>query len=91
MEQTRQINEFPFYDFYAEILNGLTDKETGRMAKKRHKQIAKKRLNLQAGKEKSQNPVDFAFLRDFRLRVKSGQAGNPLSVSYYFIPQKQAN
>ena len=56
-----------------------------------YKRITKKRLNLQAGKEKSQNPVDFSFLRDFRLHVKSGQAGNPLSVSAYFIPQKQAN
>ena len=32
--EERQINQFPFYDFYAEILNGLTDEEAGRMAKK---------------------------------------------------------
>ena len=28
MEQIRQIKQFPFYDFYAEILNGLNDEET---------------------------------------------------------------
>lgn len=28
MEQTRQIKLFPFYDFYAEIINGLRDEET---------------------------------------------------------------
>ena len=33
MEQTRQIKQFPFYDFYAEILNGLNDESAGRMAK----------------------------------------------------------
>lgn len=32
--EERQINQFPFYDFYAEILNGLTDEEAGRMAKR---------------------------------------------------------
>ena len=34
MEQTSQIKQFPFYDFYAEILNGLKDEEAGRMAKR---------------------------------------------------------
>ena len=34
MEQTRQIKQFPFYDFYAEILNGLNDESAGRMAKR---------------------------------------------------------
>ena len=33
MEQTRQIKQFPFYDFYAEILNGLNEESAGRMAK----------------------------------------------------------
>ena len=33
MEQTRQIKQFQFYDFYAEILNGLNDESAGRMAK----------------------------------------------------------
>ena len=32
--EERQINQFPFYDFYAEILKGLTDEEAGRMAKR---------------------------------------------------------
>ena len=34
MEQTRQNKHFPFYDFYAEILRGLTDEEAGRMTKR---------------------------------------------------------
>ena len=34
MGQTRQIKQFPFYDFYAEILSGLKDEEAGRMAKR---------------------------------------------------------
>lgn len=34
MEQRRQIKQLPFYDFYAEILNGLKDEEAGRMAKR---------------------------------------------------------
>ena len=34
MEQTRQNKQFPFYDFYAEILRGLTDEEAGRMTKR---------------------------------------------------------
>ena len=33
MEQTRQIKQFQFYDFYAEILNGLNDKSAGRIAR----------------------------------------------------------
>ena len=33
MEQTRQIKQFQFYDFYAEILNGLNDESAGRIAK----------------------------------------------------------
>ena len=33
MEQTRQIKQFPFYDFYAEILNGLNDESAGRIAR----------------------------------------------------------
>ena len=33
MEQTRQIKQFQFYDFYAEILNGLTDESVGRIAR----------------------------------------------------------
>ena len=33
MEQTRQIKQFPFYDFYAEILNGLNDESAGRITK----------------------------------------------------------
>ena len=33
MEQTRQIKQFQFYDFYAEILNGLTDESAGRIAR----------------------------------------------------------
>ena len=34
MEQTRKITQFPFYDFYAEILNGLNDESAGRMTKR---------------------------------------------------------
>ena len=34
MEQTRQNKHFPFYEFYAEILRGLTDEEAGRMTKR---------------------------------------------------------
>ena len=33
MEQTRQIKQFQFYDFYAEILNGLNDESAGRIAR----------------------------------------------------------
>ncbi|MBR1675710.1 MAG: hypothetical protein IJ706_00150 [Clostridia bacterium] len=33
MEQARQIKQFQFYDFYAEILNGLNDEGAGRMAR----------------------------------------------------------
>ena len=33
MEQTRQIQQFQFYDFYAEILNGLNDESAGRIAR----------------------------------------------------------
>ncbi len=33
MEQTRQIKQFPFYDFYAEILGGLSDESAGRITK----------------------------------------------------------
>ena len=33
MEQIRQIKQFQFYDFYAEILNGLTDESAGRIAR----------------------------------------------------------
>ena len=33
MEQTRQIKQFPFYDFYAEILNGLNDESAGQIAR----------------------------------------------------------
>ena len=39
MEQTGQIKQFPFYDFYAEILSGITDEEAGRMAKRMCKYI----------------------------------------------------
>ena len=33
MEQTRQIKQFQFYDFYAEILSGLNDESAGRIAR----------------------------------------------------------
>ena len=33
MEQTKQIKQFQFYDFYAEILSGLNDEEAGRIAR----------------------------------------------------------
>ena len=33
MEQTRQIKQFQFYDFYTEILNGLNDESAGRIAR----------------------------------------------------------
>ena len=33
MEQTKQIKQFQFYDFYAGILNGLTDESAGRIAR----------------------------------------------------------
>ena len=33
MEQTRQIKQFQFYDFYAEILNGLNDESAGRIVR----------------------------------------------------------
>ena len=33
MEQSRQIKQFQFYDFYAGMLNGLNDEESGRMAR----------------------------------------------------------
>ena len=32
--EERKITQFPFYDLYAKILNGLTDEEAGRMAKR---------------------------------------------------------
>ena len=32
--EERNITQFPFYDLYAKILNGLTDEEAGRMAKR---------------------------------------------------------
>lgn len=33
MEQTRQIKQFQFYDFYAEILSGLNDDSAGRIVR----------------------------------------------------------
>ena len=33
MEQTRQIKQFQFYDFYAEILSGLNDESAGRIVR----------------------------------------------------------
>ena len=33
MEQTRQIKQFQFYDFYVEILSGLNDESAGRIAR----------------------------------------------------------
>ena len=33
MEQTRQIKQFQFYDFYAEIISGLNDESAGRIVR----------------------------------------------------------
>lgn len=32
MEQRKQLEQFTFYDFYADILSGMNDEEAGRMA-----------------------------------------------------------
>lgn len=32
--EEKQLSQFTFYDFYAEILNGLKDEEAGRMARR---------------------------------------------------------
>lgn len=81
MEQTSQIKQFPFYDFYAEILNGLKDEEAGRMAKRMCKYMFLQELpeEITDGKERFYwgNLVD--VLKESKEDLFSGKSSTGLN------------